>query len=68
MTEAMIWAEYNRRARDIIIDLILFYIYIAGSFNHIALVCEALIYTECIPIIVAYEGMHLCFSLLLSDD
>ena len=42
----------NRRARDIniIIDLILFYIYISASFNHtMHLLREALIYTECIP-------------------
>ena len=46
--EAMTEAERNRRARhiNIIIDLILFYLYISASFN---ILREALIYTECIP-------------------
>ena len=41
--EAMREAECNRRARDIIIDFVIFYIY-----PHCCL-CEALIYTEYIP-------------------
>ena len=70
--EAMREAECNRRARhiNIIIDLILLYIYISASFNHtMHLLHEALIYTECIPSYMhVHDIYYTCSTIQLVQD